>query len=411
MRLTGFEMLADARAAAPRVRDALAPKLSAARAAVAPWLARTDARLAPARAWIAGEIAKSTALAAALAAITGTWATVVEAFCATIDPYLSRYFPDLRLVAAVGPSGALELTRTLKSEATFLGPADAIDADARAALAAARFTAVELRLRPDQVLQRSISLPAASREFLASIIEHKLERLTPWRPERVLYGTCILDEGEGGGPLTVELLATSKDIVAAPLQALAALGLTPTAIGIEDGPATIPLRVNLLRDAPKAARVDSRRMVSRVALAGFAACGVVWLATTLWASSADDAAQAAGTRLVKARRLLKAATMGDVGERERALLEAKSPDRAVVVLVDKLARAIPADTYLKEMAIAPDKVRLVGVTTNAPALVGEIETTGLTNVRFTSAVTREKDEKDSFEITADRPAPPTAEAP
>ena len=118
-----------------------------------------------------------------------------------------------------------------------------------------------------------------------------------------------------------------------------------------------------------------------------------------------------GTRLVKARRLLKAATMGDVGERERALLEAKSPDRAVVVLVDKLARSIPADTYLKEMSIASDKVRLVGVTANAPALVGEIETTGLTNVRFTSAVTREKDEKDSFEITADRPAPPAAEAP
>ena len=410
MRLIGFETLADVRAVAPRVRDALSPKLSAAHEAAAPWLERARERLAPARTWLAGQIAKSTALAAALAAITGTWATLVESFCATIDPWLSRYFPDLRLVAAVGPSGALELTRTLKSEATFLGPSDAIDADARAALAAARFTAVELRLRPDQVLRRSLSFPAASREFLASIIEHKLERLTPWKPERVLYGSRILDEGESGGTLTVELLATSKDIVAAPLQALGALGLTPTAIGIEDGPATMPLRVNLLRDAPKAARVDSRRMVSRVALASFAVFGMVWLATSMWASSADEAAQVASTRLVKARRLLRAATMGDVGERERALLEAKSPDRAAVVLVDKLARAIPADTYLKEMSIAPDKVRLVGVTTNAPALVGEIEATGLKNVRFTSAVTREKDEKDSFEITADRPAPPPAEA-
>ena len=256
MRLTGFEALDDMRAAAPRLREAVVPRLAAAFAraseATAPWLERGRARLAPGRTWLAGQIAKSTALAAALAAITGTWATIVEAFCATIDPYLSRWFPDLRLVASVGPSGALELTRTLKNEATFLGPSDAIDADARAALSAARFTAVELRLRPDQVLRRSLSLPAASREFLASIVEHKLERLTPWRPERVLYGTRILDEGDGG-TLTVELLATSKDIVAVPLQALGALGLVPTAIGIEDGP----------RDDPAARQPAARRAEGR----------------------------------------------------------------------------------------------------------------------------------------------------
>ena len=415
MRLTGFEALDDMRAAAPRLREAVVPRVAFVWRRTteigAPWLERAGARLAPAQAWLAGQIAKSTALAAALAAITGTWATLVEAFCATIDPYLSRWFPRPAARRRHRPFGRARAHAHLEErrDRSSAPPRRSTRTPARRSRAPAS-PPIELRLRPDQVLQRSLTLPAASREFLASIIEHKLERLTPWRPERVLYGTRILDEGESGGSLTVELLATSKDIVAAPLQALGALGLTPTAIGIEDGPATMrPLRVNLLRDAPKAARVDSRRMVSRVALAGFAACGMVWLATSMWASSADDAAQLAGTRLGKARRLLKAATMGDVGERERALLEAKSPDRAVVVLVDKLARAIPADTYLKEMSIAPDKVRLVGVTTNAPALVGEIETTGLANVRFTSAVTREKDAKDSFEITADRAAPPAAE--
>ena len=414
MRLTGFEALDDMRAAAPRLRDAIVPKLGAAGVRAGelarPWLDRVQARLAPARDWLAGEIAKSTTLTKGLAAVGGTWDTLVESFCATIDPYLSRWFPDLRLVATVTPSGDLALTRTLKSDATVLGAPSALDDDTRAALAAARWTAVELRLREDQVLRRTLSLPAASREFLASIIAHKLERLTPWRPDRVLYGYRIAEESEGG-TLAIELFATSKDVVAAPLLALGALGLTPTAIGLDDAPTTAPLAINLLRDAPKAARVDSRRMVSRVALATFALTGAVWLASAMWASSADDAAHVAGTRLVKARRLLKAATMGDVGERERALLEAKSPERATVVLVDKLAKAIPADTYLKELSIAPDKVRLVGTTTNAPALVGEIEATGLGNVRFTSAVTREKDSKDSFEISADRAAPPPSDTP
>ena len=417
--LTGVETLGAT--ALPRVREAVAPRLAQARnvlgptvararEAAAPWAARAQARVAPARAWIVGEIAKSATLTKALDAVAGTWATLVESFCATIDPYLSRWFPDLRLVAMVMPSGALALTRMLKSDATFLGAPEALGEEGRAGLSAARWTAIELRLPPDQVLQRTLSLPAASREFLASIIAHKLERLTPWRPERVLYGYRISEESEGG-TLAVELFATSKDVVAAPLQALGALGLSPTAIGLDDGPASVPLAINLLRDAPKAARVDSRRLVGRVALASFALTGVLWLASSMWASSADDAAQIAGTRLLKARRLLKIATMGDVGERERALIEAKTTERSIVVLVDKLASAIPADTYLKELSIAPDKVRLVGITTNAPALVGEIEATGLRNVRFSSAVTREKDAKDSFEITADRAAPPPAEAP
>ena len=414
MRLTSSEASDDMRAAAARLRATIVPRLGAAGARAGdlarPWLDRAHDRLAPARDWLAGEIAKSTALAKALAAVAGTWDTLVESFCATIDPYLSRWFPDLRLVATVTPSGDLALTRTLKSEATVLGAPATLDADARGALAAARWTAVELRLREDQVLRRTLSLPAASREFLASIIAHKLERLTPWRPDRVLYGYRIAEETDGGA-LAIELFATSKDVVAAPLQALGALGLTPTAIGLDDAPATAPIAINLLRDAPRAARVDSRRMVSRVALATFAVTGAVWLVSAMWVSSADDAAHLAGTRLVKARRLLKAATMGDVGERERALLEAKAPERATVVLVDKLARAIPADTYLKELSIAPDKVRLVGATTNAPALVGEIEATGLANVRFTSAVTREKDAKDTFEISADRAAPAPSEAP
>lgn len=421
MRLTGFEAFADMRAAAPRLREAVAPRVERAIATAKPWLARAleiatpwaeraAQRLAPARAWLAAELAKSDTLMKVARTVSGAWMALVDAFCATIDPWLSRWYPDLRLVAVVTASGDIELNRTAKSDTSFLGSPEALDAEARAALAAARWSAVELRLRPDQVLQRTLSLPAASREYLGSIIEHKLERLTPWRPDRVLYGTRVADEE--GAMLAVTLSATSKDLVAGPLAALAALGLTPTAIGIEGGLLTTPLAVNLLREAPRATRLDSRRAVSRIALATLAALGLVWLATSSVASSADDAAQLAGTRLMKARRLLKTASMGDIGERERALIEAKRPERAAVVLIDKLAAAIPADTYLKELTIAPDKVRLVGVTTNAPALVGEIEATGLANVRFTAAVTREKDGRDSFEVSADRPAPAAdAEAP
>ena len=83
----------------------------------------------------------------------------------------------------------------------------------------------------------------------------------------------------------------------------------------------------------------------------------------------------------------------------------------MVVLIDRLAGAIPADTFLKELAATSDKLRLVGTSGNAPALIGKLEKIGLANVRFTSAITREKDGRDSFEITADRAPLPGAVPP
>ena len=81
------------------------------------------------------------------------------------------------------------------------------------------------------------------------------------------------------------------------------------------------------------------------------------------------------------------------------------------MLVDKLANVIPADTFLKELAVTPDTVRLLGESGNAPALVAKLESAKLVNPRFTSSIIREKSGKDSFEITAARAQAKTAETP
>ncbi len=356
---------------------------------------------------LGAEVRKHPKLAAGLGAVAATWAKFVDAFCGVIDPYLSRYFPDMRLVASIEPSGGITLQRVVKGEIGQIGPVAAIDEAGRSELEATRWSAIELRLRPDQVLQRTLSLPGASRDFLAPIIDHRLERLTPWRPDKVLYGYRILEAEDPGGALQVALVATSKDIVAGPLQTMGEAGLIPTAIGADAEALTCPLAVNLLEGgkASVGGTADSRRLVSRVALAALAVLAVLYLATASMASHANADQEATTAKLAKARRVLRNARLGNLGGRERALIEAKQPDRAIVVLIDKLAAAIPADTYLKELAVTADKVRLVGTSSNAPALVGELESTGLANVRFSSTITRERDQKDSFEITADRVMP------
>ena len=355
-------------------------------------------------------------LARALDRSGAIWSKLVEAFCTTIDPFLARHFPDMRLVAVVSTSDQIILHRTIKGQVTAVGDLEALAPVDRTMIEQARWTAIELRLRADQVLTRTLSLPGASRDFLAPILDHRLERLTPWRPEQVLYGYRVIEPARDisgsaapTGPsasLNLDLVATSRDIVSEPLRRLGALGLFPTAIGADADALASPLTVNLLRDGALGARMvqaDSRTVVSRVALASLASLAILYGISMLYVGAANQSADAVDVQLAKARRLLRNAAMGNVGGPERAMLEAKQPARSVTVLVDKLAGAIPADTYLKELAITPDKVRFIGSSSNAPALVGKLEASGLANVRFSSTITREKNQKDSFEITADRP--------
>lgn len=368
-------------------------------------------RLRPYGERLTDAVRRNPALAAGLDRISGIWMMLVDSFCATIDPYLTRWFPDLRLVAVQGEDGVLSLHRAAKSEVASVGPLAAVDEPARTALAQTSWSGIELRLPASQVLQRTLTLPAASRDFIGPIIEHRLERLTPWRPDKVLYGYKVEAEAGAPGQLGITLLATSRDIVAAPLAALGEAGLVPTAIGAAGDDLAAPLPINLIRGAAKAGRSKSRRLVSRVALTTLASLALVYVVTSSMSASATGEQEAFGRKLIKARRLLKTATIGNIGGRERAMLEAKQPDHSMVVLVDKLAAAIPETTFLKELAIAPDKVRLVGLSSDAPALVGKLENAGLSNVRFSSTITREKDGRDAFEITADRAAPAASDEP
>ena len=356
------------------------------------------------------EVRKRPKVAKAVDTINANWWSLVDAFCTTIDPLLVRFFPDVRLVAVIVENDECTLYRVVKGRAAPLGPLAALDPSAKAELANIRWSAIELRLAPERVLQRNLQFPEASREFLAAILKHRLERLTPWSPDKVLYGFKVLD-GVQAGSLDVALLATSKDFATAPFARLAEAGLAPTIVGAADGALDTPLAINLLEGGAETKRSDSRRWVSSVMLTTFAVLAFSAITTAMIATSAVREQDESARELVKARLLLRNASSGAVGNRERALIDAKQPERAVVVLVDKLAGAIPADTFLNELSVTPDRVRLLGESGNAPALVAKLESAGLVNPRFTSSITREKSGKDSFEITADRAASKTDEAP
>lgn len=329
-----------------------------------------------------------------------------DAFVAAIEPAFARFVSSTRLVAVVDADD-IALHEISKGRQTLVARSSRVDERQSRLLRRARGGAVELRLRPDQILHRTLRLPRAGRDFLEPIIENRLERLTPWKPEKVLFGFEVVGDADPDGTISVEIAATSEDIVAEPVLRLRDFGLVPTALGSAAEPIATPLRVDLYRGRRGATRSRVRRAavlaLSAAALVLVPAC----LASFWLAYSGGERLRSVDARLLKARALLQSSTgAGEARGRDRALIEAKRPETSVLVLIDRLSTALPATTYLRELEIDPEKVRLVGFSADASALIGRLETGQvLAKARFAAPVTRDAERRDSFDIIAARLAP------
>ncbi len=271
--------------------------------------------------------------------------------------------------------------------------------------------AVELRLAPERLIARTLQLPAAGREYLAPIIEHRLERLTPWRPDRVAYGYAVAGEAAPDGSMGVDFLATSTEIVAERAERLARLQLAPTAIGSAAEPLETPLRIDLYRGGRDAGRRRLRRRVALALVLVFATV-VPAFAVSQWLSlEAETRLADLERRLAVKRQVLRTATGDTAAEsRDLRLIGGKVPGTAAMVMVDRLAGLLPDGTWLRELEIDGAEVRIVGWSADAPALIPMLEADeALAGVQFAAPVTRDENGRDDFDIVARwvaREAPP-----
>ncbi len=336
-------------------------------------------------------------------AVQAIGAALLDAFVATLRPLVSRLSTGVSHVVAIAPDGLV--LHTLQKDR--LGPPHYLAGGARAP-DAFKVGALQLRLPPELFLTRALRLPYAGRSYLQPIIVHRLERLTPWRADQVLYAYSVVDGVSEDGTIGVDLLATSVDLVAPFLARLTSVGLTATALGSAAEPLDAPLRFDLYKGRTQASDGRLRSRIGRafaILLGGLAAA---WLISAIVAASAMSDAQDVQQRLTALR--TKLALRGGPGtSRERVLIEGKRADTATIVLIDKLSRALPDGTVLRELDIDPARIRLVGRSVDAPALIARLEVeAGLKNPRFAAPVIRDADRRDAFDLVATRGDAPDA---
>jgi len=263
---------------------------------------------------------------------------------------------------------------------------------------------LEFRLDGSRVISKVLQLPAASRQYLDAIVAHQVERATPWAADRVVFDYVLADDpAPGTDQISVRLVATSREVFDRAIERLAAAGLTPEVVGTSEDPLDQPSAVNLSRDRRSGRRAALRRavIVGLCALAGLAILSSSLAAWRLYSVNADAAALQA--EMSRTRQDIEAAMAGRVlSESRAALLARKRESMPTVILLERLSSLIPVSTYLTELTVDGQELRLAGLSGDAPTLIGMLEEADfLEGVRFAGPTIRDETAaQDRFEILA-----------
>ena len=281
-----------------------------------------------------------------------------------------------------------------------------------AVTAALQGVRVEVLLDPGRFLFKSLELPKRAAEFLSGVVRSQIDRLTPWNPADSVFGWSAPAE-TGADRITVTVAATGRALVEPFVHAIAGFGASSIVLAVEParGAAPIPL---LEHNSRNGGRHQSVRRVLALVLAVAAIGALAGVAVDSVASRGIDSAQRDVARRIADRRAaLLAARDGGISDPEtaarRALEQRKAEAPFSVLVIEALSQVLPDHTYVTELRIEGDQLRVVGVTADAPSLIRLIEQTGrFTRATFFAPTTRAPAEPgERFHIEA-RIAPPLA---
>ena len=234
---------------------------------------------------------------------------------------------------------------------------------------------VDIVLRPSRFMFRQIELPRRASEFLDGIIRSQIDRLTPWSAEDAVFGWSK-PNAIANDRIVVTVAATARTQLTPFVQAVTGLGAESVAVStIPEAPELGGAAIRVLEQQTRSA-VDIHRvrgiLVGILMVAGLAAgisiSAAVVIADDL-STRQDDLSRRIGDRRAALRAGLDAAANSALSRLERRKYE----DPAVVILLDELSKVLPDHTYVTELRFEGKTMQVIGVTRDAPSLIGLIE--------------------------------------
>jgi len=285
-------------------------------------------------------------------------------------------------------------------------PADEAEGDPLAALLQPQAADLPrwLLLPGVAVLRRRLLLPAAAADRLRDVVGFEIDRQTPFTAETVAFDARILERRESDGQLDVELVVVPRSALDEQLRALGPLVANLAGADVAAGDA--PLGVNLLPPAMRRQRQDPSRLWNAMLVL----VAALALAMMLWQVLANRRAAAEALQRDTDKRVAAAHTVAaqrqqlvDMVEGRAFLDRLRAGRPTAVEVLDDVTRRLPDNTYLEKFSIENNQMTLIGLSSEASALVGRLEGSKLWNApALTGALQPDpRTGRDRFNLTAD----------
>lgn len=228
-------------------------------------------------------------------------------------------------------------------------------------------------------LRRRLVLPPAAAERLRDVVGFEIDRQTPFSADAVAFDARVLRRRDSDGQLDAELIAVPRGVIDPQVATLGPLAATLAGIDVA-GADGAPLGVNLLAPTQRSVHRDPWHAWN-IALAVIA---VLLVGAMLWQLLANRrAAAAAFEQRISAqadegrRAAAQRQQLINLIEGQAFLDEARASRPPTIAIIDELSRRLPDGTYLEKVTIDDKQLLLIGLSNEAAALVGRLQSAEL----------------------------------
>jgi general secretion pathway protein L len=271
---------------------------------------------------------------------------------------------------------------------------------------ALRGSKVDVLLQPSRFMFRPLELPARAAEFLEGVVRAQIDRLTPWSAADAVFGWS---KPVNAGPdrISVTVAATARALVTPLVQALSATGAASVSVLTAPGDTASGAPITVFAGSPNGT-VDQRRvrraLVAILLVAGLAAAASL-SAMTVYSNYLSHREDELARRIADRRAAMLGSRDGSADPAtaaQRALERRKHESPLAVIVLEALSQILPDHTYVTDLRIEGDKLRLVGISRDAPSLIGLMEQSSqFTRATFFAPTTRSpNDPGERFHIEA-----------
>ncbi len=252
----------------------------------------------------------------------------------------------------------------------------------------------QILLPSDWIAILPVTLPAAAKDNLEQVLRFEMDRQTPFKPADVYFDYSIVEQDRLQGDIQLDLAVVPRKRLEDLFSAVKRLGGTPGLMDVCTGQGDETLGYNLM---PSGHGPERRPMFAGLngILAGVALLLFI-VALAIPPIQLYESRETLREQVSKARQVankvaaLRADYQAQVDSLQNLLGSGEQRPSNLQIL-DEVARLLPDDTWLSNLDLDPQGLKLQGESEGASRLISLIESSELFNqTTFTSPVTQNR---------------------